>query len=76
MTQTSGEAQPAKQESPALAWVHPTRCLSPPQCEQFVEQHSLQLQSFVSRGWDAHTACQVCPLLPAGLRTSSHGPHP
>ncbi|KAM7079144.1 pulmonary surfactant-associated protein B isoform 1-T5 [Molossus nigricans] len=28
-------------------------------CEQFVEQHSVQLQSLLSRGWDAHTTCQT-----------------
>ncbi|XP_067560596.1 pulmonary surfactant-associated protein B isoform X1 [Pseudorca crassidens] len=28
-------------------------------CEQFVEQHAPQLQTLVSGGWDAHTACQA-----------------
>ncbi|XP_066228435.1 pulmonary surfactant-associated protein B [Saccopteryx leptura] len=28
-------------------------------CEQFVEQHSVRLQSLVSRGWDARTTCQA-----------------
>ncbi|XP_016057243.1 PREDICTED: pulmonary surfactant-associated protein B [Miniopterus natalensis] len=28
-------------------------------CEQFVEQHSVQLQSLMSRGWDARTTCQA-----------------
>lgn len=32
-----------------------------PQCEQFVEQHSVQLQSLMARGRDARTTCQVCP---------------
>ncbi|KAM9212126.1 pulmonary surfactant-associated protein B [Dugong dugon] len=28
-------------------------------CEQFVEQHTPQLLTLVSRGWDAHTTCQA-----------------
>ncbi|XP_004271674.1 pulmonary surfactant-associated protein B [Orcinus orca] len=28
-------------------------------CEQFVEQHAPQLQTLVSGGWNAHTACQA-----------------
>ncbi|TEA40824.1 hypothetical protein DBR06_SOUSAS19710030 [Sousa chinensis] len=28
-------------------------------CEQFVEQYAPQLQTLVSGGWDAHTACQA-----------------
>ncbi|KAK2502510.1 hypothetical protein MC885_002590 [Smutsia gigantea] len=28
-------------------------------CEQFVEEHAPQLQTLVSGGWDAHTACQA-----------------
>uniref|UniRef100_A0A452TKA2 Pulmonary surfactant-associated protein B n=1 Tax=Ursus maritimus TaxID=29073 RepID=A0A452TKA2_URSMA len=28
-------------------------------CEQFVEQHTPQLQSLVSGGWDAHATCQA-----------------
>lgn len=38
-----------------------------PQCEQFVEQHTPQLQSLVSGGQDAHATCQVlspCQQLP------------
>ncbi|KAB0403041.1 hypothetical protein E2I00_018775 [Balaenoptera physalus] len=37
-------------------------------CEQFVTQHAPQLQTLVSGGWDAHTACQT-PLL---MRTQRH----
>ncbi|XP_004437277.1 PREDICTED: pulmonary surfactant-associated protein B isoform X2 [Ceratotherium simum simum] len=28
-------------------------------CEQFVEQHTPQLQALASKGWDAHTTCQA-----------------
>lgn len=53
----------------------PCVCLLP-QCEQFVEQHAPQLQTLVSGGWDAHTACQVHPPFPAdpGTFLSSRTP--
>ncbi|XP_047637571.1 pulmonary surfactant-associated protein B isoform X1 [Phacochoerus africanus] len=46
-------------------------------CEQFVEQHSPQLQSFVSRGWDAHTACQALGtcMTPFSPLQCVHSPH-
>ncbi|XP_039708466.1 pulmonary surfactant-associated protein B isoform X1 [Pteropus medius] len=46
-------------------------------CEQFVEQHLLQLQSLVSRGWDARTTCQalgVCATTISPLQCV-HSPH-
>ncbi|KAG8512964.1 Pulmonary surfactant-associated protein B [Galemys pyrenaicus] len=33
--------------------------LDSPKCEQFVDQHLPQLQTLVSKGWDAHSTCQV-----------------
>ncbi|XP_015419588.1 PREDICTED: pulmonary surfactant-associated protein B [Myotis davidii] len=36
-------------------------------CEQFVEQHSVQLQSLMSRGWDARTTCQALGVCAATL---------
>lgn len=55
----------------------PCVCLLP-QCEQFVEQHAPQLQTLMSGGWDAHTACQVHPPFPAdpGTFLSSQDLHP
>ncbi|XP_015992187.2 pulmonary surfactant-associated protein B isoform X3 [Rousettus aegyptiacus] len=46
-------------------------------CEQFVEQHLLQLQSLVSRGWDARTTCQAlgaCATTVSPLQCV-HSPH-
>ena len=48
----------------------PCVCLLP-QCEQFVTQHAPQVQTLVSGGWDAHTACQVHPPFPADPGLSS-----
>lgn len=46
-------------------------------CEQFVEQQSSQLQSLVSRGWDARAACQALGACAAELRPLQcvHSPH-
>lgn len=46
-------------------------------CEQFVEKHTLQLQSLVSRGWDAHTTCQALGACEAGVSPfqCAHSPH-
>ncbi|XP_037351455.1 pulmonary surfactant-associated protein B-like [Talpa occidentalis] len=33
--------------------------LNRPKCEQFADQHMPQLQTLVSKGWDAYSACQV-----------------
>uniref|UniRef100_A0A8C3VSU9 Surfactant protein B n=1 Tax=Catagonus wagneri TaxID=51154 RepID=A0A8C3VSU9_9CETA len=46
-------------------------------CEQFVEQHAPQLQSLVSRGWEARTVCQalgtcVTPFSPLQCFRSPH----
>ncbi|XP_036292046.1 pulmonary surfactant-associated protein B [Pipistrellus kuhlii] len=45
-------------------------------CEQFVEQHSLQLQSLMSRGWDARTACQALGVCAAKLSPLQCVPEP
>ncbi|XP_032034309.1 pulmonary surfactant-associated protein B isoform X1 [Hylobates moloch] len=40
-------------------------------CKQFVEQHTPQLLTLVSRGWDAHTTCQalgVCGTMSSPLQ--------
>lgn len=79
MIQIHGEARTAQGRTVLQwAWVHPHPVCLLPQCEQFVEQHLLQLQSLVSRGWDAHTTCQVSPLISDGPRTfpSSRSPPP
>nr|XP_019570113.1 PREDICTED: pulmonary surfactant-associated protein B isoform X1 [Rhinolophus sinicus]XP_019570114.1 PREDICTED: pulmonary surfactant-associated protein B isoform X1 [Rhinolophus sinicus]XP_019570116.1 PREDICTED: pulmonary surfactant-associated protein B isoform X1 [Rhinolophus sinicus] len=46
-------------------------------CEQFVEQQSSQLQSLVSRGWDARAACQALGACAAALGPLQcvHSPH-
>nr|XP_035127933.2 pulmonary surfactant-associated protein B isoform X1 [Callithrix jacchus] len=45
-------------------------------CNQFVEQHTPQLLTLASRGWDAHTTCQVHPpsWLVLGLPSASRDP--
>ncbi|XP_007104838.1 pulmonary surfactant-associated protein B [Physeter macrocephalus] len=46
-------------------------------CEQFVERYEAQLQTLVSGGWDAHTACQalgVC-MTPFSPLQCVHRPH-
>ncbi|XP_006900451.1 PREDICTED: pulmonary surfactant-associated protein B [Elephantulus edwardii] len=47
------------------------------ECEPFVEQHTPQLLTLMSRGWDAHTTCQalrVCtaPLSPLQCTHDAH----
>ncbi|KAL4694216.1 hypothetical protein H8959_013481 [Pygathrix nigripes] len=40
-------------------------------CKQFVAQHTPQLLTLVSRGWDAHTTCQalgVCGTMSSPLQ--------
>ncbi|XP_060043194.1 pulmonary surfactant-associated protein B [Erinaceus europaeus] len=46
-------------------------------CEQFVEQHTPQLQSLVYRGWDAHTTCQVLGACESDFSPlqCAHSPH-
>lgn len=45
-------------------------------CEQFVEQHSVQLQSLMSRGWDARTTCQALGVCAANLSPLQCFPDP
>ncbi|XP_059798454.1 pulmonary surfactant-associated protein B isoform X1 [Balaenoptera ricei] len=46
-------------------------------CEQFVTQHAPQLQTLVSGGWDAHTACQALGMCmtPFSPLQRVHRPH-
>ncbi|KAM6202360.1 pulmonary surfactant-associated protein B [Rhynchocyon petersi] len=47
------------------------------ECERFVKQHTPHLLMLVSRGWDAHTTCQMLGACAAWLNPlqCTHSPH-